>query len=238
MLIEECLPLVQGDEGIQGATLTDADGEPLVFEYGSLVTPSSEKPKAKSRNPFLQKAEPIQVHVATFQNKTDFKQSNRSRDFVAGDDEENQQQRHYIQTGSVLHEIFSTIRTVADIPEALRKLQLEGVVYDEHITSEHVSELLRKRLSHPMVAEWFSPKWTLFNECTILSIEDEHLKERRPDRVMTDGNEWIIIDFKFGSPKPEYSQQVREYMDLLESMGHRNVKGYLWYVYSNKIEEV
>ena len=238
MLIEECLPLVQGDEGIQGATLTDADGEPLVFEYGSLVTPSSEKPKAKSRNPFLQKAEPIQVHVATFQNKTDFKQSNRSRDFVAGDDEENQQQRHYIQTGSVLHEIFSTIRTVADIPEALRKLQLEGVVYDEHITSEHVSELLRKRLSHPMVAEWFSPKWTLFNECTILSIEDGHLKERRPDRVMTDGNEWIIIDFKFGSPKPEYSQQVREYMDLLESMGHRNVKGYLWYVYSNKIEEV
>jgi ATP-dependent exoDNAse (exonuclease V) beta subunit len=34
MLIEECLPLVQGDEAIQGATLTDADGEPLVFEYG------------------------------------------------------------------------------------------------------------------------------------------------------------------------------------------------------------
>ena len=157
---------------------------------------------------------------------------------MAGDDEENQQQRHYIQTGSVLHEIFSTIRTVADIPEALRKLQLEGVVYDEHITSNHVSELLRKRLSHPMVAEWFSPKWTLFNECTILSIEDGHLQERRPDRVMTDGNEWIIVDFKFGSPKPEYSLQVREYMDLLESMGHQNIKGYLWYVYSNKIEEV
>jgi hypothetical protein len=27
-------------------------------------------------------------------------------------------------------------------------------------------------------------------------------------------------------------------MDLLSSMGHQNIKGYLWYVYSNKIEEV
>ena len=238
--IEQCLPLVKDDEYIHDAQLSGINEEdkPIVFEYGSLVSPASDKTKRQSQNPFLQKAEPIQVHVATFSNKTDFKQSNRSRDFVEGDDEENQQRRNYIQTGSVLHEVFSTIRTVDDIPEALRKLQLEGVLYDEHITSERVSEMLRKRLSHPMVAKWFSPKWTLFNECTILSIEDGHLKERRPDRVMTDGNEWIIVDFKFGSPKPEYTEQVKEYMALLSTMGHQHVKGYLWYVYSNRIEEI
>ena len=238
--IEQCLPLVKDDEYIHDAQLSGINEEdkPIVFEYGSLVSPASDKTKRQSQNPFLQKAEPIQVHVATFNNKTDFKQSNRSRDFVEGDDEENQQRRNYIQTGSVLHEVFSTIRTVDDIPEALRKLQLEGVLYDEHITSERVSEMLRKRLSHPMVAKWFSPKWTLFNECTILSIEDGHLKERRPDRVMTDGNEWIIVDFKFGSPKPEYTEQVKEYMALLSTMGHQHVKGYLWYVYSNRIEEI
>ena len=238
--IEQCLPLVKDDEYIHDAQLSGINEEdkPIVFEYGSLVSPASDKTKRQSQNPFLQKAEPIQVHVATFSNKTDFKQSNRSRDFVEGDDEENQQRRNYIQTGSVLHEVFSTIRTVDDIPEALRKLQLEGVLYDEHITSERVSEMLRKRLSHPMVAKWFSPKWTLFNECTILSIEDGHLKERRPDRVMTDGNEWIIVDFKFGSPKPEYTEQVKEYMALLSTMGHQHVKGYLWYVYSNRTEEI
>ena len=238
--IEQCLPLVKDDEYIHDAQLSGINEEdkPIVFEYGSLVSPASDKTKRQSQNPFLQKAEPIQVHVATFSNKTDFKQSNRSRDFVEGDDEENQQRRNYIQTGSVLHEVFSTIRTVDDIPEALRKLQLEGVLYDEHITSERVSEMLRKRLSHPMVAKWFSPKWTLFNECTILSIEDGHLKERRPDRVMTDGSEWIIVDFKFGSPKPEYTEQVKEYMALLSTMGHQHVKGYLWYVYSNRIEEI
>ena len=238
--IEQCLPLVKDDEYIHDAQLSGINEEdkPIVFEYGSLVSPASDKTKRQSQNPFLQKAEPIQVHVATFNNKTDFKQSNRSRDFVEGDDEENQQRRNYIQTGSVLHEVLSTNRTVDDIPEALRKLQLEGVLYDEHITSERVSEMLRKRLSHPMVAKWFSPRWTLFNECTILSIEDGLLKERRPDRVMTDGNEWIIVDFKFGSPKPEYTEQVKEYMALLSTMGHQHVKGYLWYVYSNRTEEI
>ena len=67
---------------------------------------------------------------------------------------------------------------------------------------------------------------------------DGNMKERRPDRVMTDGHETHVVDFKFGSPKAEYHEQVREYMTLLSSMGMPNVKGWLWYVYNNKVEEV
>ena len=67
---------------------------------------------------------------------------------------------------------------------------------------------------------------------------------------MTDGHQWIVVDFKFGSPKPEYHDQVRRYMQLLSDMtasdksltSHlsplTSIKGYLWYVYSNLIEEV
>jgi len=88
------------------------------------------------------------------------------------------------------------------------------------------------------VADWFSPRWTLFNECTILSVENGEVREHRPDRVMTDGHQWIVVDFKFGHPKPEYHDQVRQYMRLLSSMGHTSVTGYLWFVYSNHIEEV
>ena len=98
--------------------------------------------------------------------------------------------------------------------------------------------MLRQRLEHPKVAEWFSGRWTLFNECTILSREDGEVKEHRPDRVMTDGKEWIVVDFKFGRQKNDYPKQVRNYMNLLKAMGHTEVKGYLWYVYSNIIEEV
>jgi CRISPR/Cas system-associated exonuclease Cas4 (RecB family) len=56
--------------------------------------------------------------------------------------------------------------------------------------------------------------------------------------VMKDEHETVVVDFKFGKPKPEYHDQIKGYMKLLESMGHAHVKGYLWYVYPNKIEEV
>ena len=239
-LIELCLPLVA--ESMPEAQLEGMENNEaaIVFEYGTCQTSQPELPSQKnekeSSNPFLQKSEAISVSIRTYDSKVNFRQSNRSRDFIEGEDID--QQRRYIQAGSILHEIFSTIQTEKDIPEALQRLQFEGILYDEEMTAKRITSMLRKRLSDPRVASWFSPRWTLFNECTILSVEDGEVHEHRPDRVMTDGNEWIVVDFKFGHPDPEYHTQVRRYMDLLSSMGHQNIKGYLWYVYSNKIEEV
>lgn len=246
-LIEQCLPLVVkelSDAVIEGM---EDDKATLSFTYGTPASPRSDTSRitpqasAKTKNPFLKPAEPLPVAFSYHESKVSFRQSNRSQAFIEGDDEEKAQRHRYIQAGSVLHEIFSTIRTVNDIPDALRRLQFEGVLYDEEMTAEHISMMLKKRLENPRVADWFSPRWTLFNECTILSVEDGEVKERRPDRVMTDGQEWIVVDFKFGSPKPEYHDQVREYMNLIqkmESVSSDKIHGYLWYVYSNKIEEV
>ena len=248
-LIELCLPLIV--DKLEGATLEGQEAEDtvLTFTYGnSIIEERGTKniphstfhiPHSTTTNPFLQPSEPLSVSVRTFSNKVDFRQSNRSQQFVEGDDEDSRQRHQYIQTGSILHEIFSTIRTVDDIPDALQRLQFEGVLYDEQISAERITSMLKKRLEHPRVRDWFSKRWTLFNECTILSVEDGQVKERRPDRVMTDGQEWIVVDFKFGAPKPQYHDQVREYMQLLASMNPENaVKGYLWFVYSNHIEEV
>ena len=239
-LIEMCLPLVAVD--LPDAQLDGMENNQtaIVFTLGEMASTAiptdSTSINSPSKNPFLQESQPISVSIRNYDSKVDFRQSNRSRDFTMGDDID--QQHRYIQAGSVLHEIFSTIQTEKDIPEALQRLQFEGILYDEEMTAERITTMLRKRLSDPRVASWFSSRWTLFNECTILSVENGEVKEHRPDRVMTDGNEWIVVDFKFGHPAPEYHQQVRGYMDLLSSMGHQNVKGYLWYVYSNKIEEV
>jgi ATP-dependent exoDNAse (exonuclease V) beta subunit len=244
-LIELCLPLIV--DKLEGATLEGQEAEDtvLTFTYGQDSSSSADHKSVnrkfvnrKSNNPFLQPSEPLSVSVRTFSNKVEFRQSNRSQQFVEGDDEDSRQRHQYIQTGSILHEIFSTIRTVDDIPDALQRLQFEGVLYDEQISAERITSMLRKRLEHPRVHDWFSKRWTLFNECTILSVEDGQVKERRPDRVMTDGHEWIVVDFKFGAPKPQYHDQVREYMQLLASMGHHHITGYLWYVYSNRIEEI
>lgn len=242
-LIEQCIPLLAHD--LTGSYIDGLENESatLCFSYGNLSIPNhsvADNSHAQiTQNPFLRPSEPIPVEIKTLKNKTNFKQSNRSQDFIYEADGENSRQQNYIQIGCVLHEIFSSIRTIDDIPDALSRLQFEGVLYDDQMTASHISSLLEKRLSNPQVADWFSPRWTLFNECTILSTEQGQICEHRPDRVMTDGKQWIIIDFKFGSPKAEYIHQVQKYKDLVASMHpQQSISGFLWYVYSNIIEKV
>ena len=241
MLIEQVLPLLAGKQSDAILSGIDNENDPIEFSYGTLLPKGAAEVHHKiSPNPFLQATTTVSIDIQTFDNPVSFRQSNRSKDFIIQQDEENDelQQLQYIQTGSILHQIFSTIRTSADIEGTLKQLQLEGVLYDEQVTAGKILSMLHKRLNDKRVADWFSNRWTLFNECSILSVENGEVIERRPDRVMTDGKEWVVVDFKFGSPKDEYHDQVREYMQLLADMGHTNIKGYLWFVYSNKIEEV
>ena len=92
-------------------------------------------------------------------------------------------------------------------------------------------------MSNPKAADWFTGKYKLYNECSILISNNEEAT-RRPDRVMIKDNEAIVVDYKFGKESDKYKEQVKRYMDLLVQMGYKNVKGYLWYVYKNFIEEV
>ena len=245
-LIEQCLPLVaqQMPEAILSG-MEDEKGELLFSLYSDSVGRANKDSSLSkpSDNPFLQSAEPVAVDFRYMESQVNFRQSNRSQAFIEADESDEIERLNYIQTGSVLHQVFSMIRTTDDIEDALKQLQFEGVLYDEQITPERISSMLKKRLQDPRVAEWFSPHWNLFNECTILTLENGEVKERRPDRVMTDGEKWVVVDFKFGSPKPEYYDQVREYMELIRSLStphspRSSIKGYLWFVYSNKIEEV
>ena len=243
-LIEQCLPLVAQE--MPEAILSGLEEEKGILQFSlasqarnaSSASPSSLS-SPSSKNPFLQPAASIAVDFHYTESQVNFRQSNRSQAFIEADESDEIERLNYIQTGSVLHQIFSMIRTTDDIEDALKQLQFEGVLYDEQITPERITAMLRKRLQDPRVADWFSPRWNLFNECTILTMEDGEVKERRPDRVMTDGQHWVVVDFKFGSPKPEYDDQVREYMALIKTMQpEAEVNGYLWFVYSNKMEEV
>ena len=245
-LIEKILPEVA--EQLDGSRLegTEQSNTVISFEYGVPPTPAAatpsptDKQEEKEKNVFLQKSETQHIGIETYDLKVEFKQSNKSRDFTTPEeDEETSQQNHYIQMGNVMHHVFSTIRTTADIDTALRQMELDGILYDAEITPERIKKMIDRSLQNPQVADWFSDRWTLYNECTILSMDEQgHMIDRRPDRVMSDGEEMVVVDFKFGRPNSDYHTQVREYMELLKQMGHTRISGYLWYVYQNKIEKV
>lgn len=237
-LLNACLP--EMNKQLKGSLLSEGteEGDPTVFEFGSLLKKKKEK-EAVSDNVFNGIVVKKRIPFSTFRTSVEFKQSNKSHDFIENNDAENEQ-KTYIKMGNILHNLFSKIRTTADIDGVIRQLEFDGVLYDNDITAEKMRETLAKRLQDKRVADWFSPRWTLFNECSIIFMDpvSGDMTERRPDRVITDGNEMKVIDFKFGRPRSEYDDQVRQYMKLLEAMGYANVSGFLWFVYTNEIIEV
>ena len=236
-LIEETLPRVAAN--LDGAQL-EGDGDKnavLTFRFGKRYI-GKPKEEEKSENVLKQPSKPVKVKVEVCDSKVEFRQSNKSHDFIS--DEDDEESNGYLKLGCILHNVFSTIRSSEDVDGALLQLEQDGMLYDETFSKERIVNMLRKRLTHPRVAEWFDKDNRLFNECTILYVNPTtgKVEEQRPDRVIQNEEGTTVIDFKFGSPRDSYHDQVRGYMQLLTEMGHDNVKGYLWYVYSNKIEEV
>ena len=224
---------------LPGAIIDDAgDNGPISFELGTLSTCEERVEKGKAtENPFELSPKTHKLKIETFPHPVSFRQSNKSHDFIKGEDIDPSDARRYIKVGNVLHQLFSTILTEADIEPRLKELEQAGIIYNDDITSRELQNKISCALSDEKVKNWFSPRWKLFNECTILDYDKEtgDVYEHRPDRVMTDGKEMIVVDFKFGKPRDEYHEQVQRYMRLLMRMGYKQVSGYIWYVLRNEI---
>ena len=212
--------------------------EDINFSYGELIVEEeNHEEKKESENVFMKDEKPTDIVLCANPELPEFKQSNKSRDFVEGEEAE-EQQKFYIKMGTVLHSIFSTIKTSADGESALKQLEIDGILYDDNVSNERLEKMIKQRLASPQVKDWFSDRWRVLNECSIVKYVDGKAVKFRPDRVMRDENETIVVDFKFGKPKEEHQEQVRGYMNLLREMGYQNITGYLWYVYPNKVVEV
>ena len=236
------LALRQVSEQLQGSSLSFPDdiGSEIHFEYGTLAPETHEKEHVVADNPFLIKPDKHIVSIATYPQAATFKQSNKSIEFVKGEDVDPSDRTRYIKIGNVLHQLFSTIYTTADIPTRLNELEQQGIIYNDEITSAQLRTRIEDVITNPQVQEWFSKRWQLYNECTILEYNKDtnEMEEHRPDRVMTDGKEFVVVDFKFGKEREEYKKQVQQYMEILIRMGHKKVSGYLWYVVKNNVVEV
>ena len=224
---------------LPGAKIDDAgDKEAVSFDFGTLLDCGQRIDKEKStENPFELTPKTHKLKIETFPHPVSFRQSNKSHDFINGEDIDPSDANRYIKVGNILHQLFSTILTEDDIEPRLKELEQEGVIYNDEVTSRELQNKIANALMNVKVKDWFSSRWKLFNECTILDYDKESgdIHEHRPDRVMTDGKDIIVVDFKFGKPREEYHEQVQRYMTLLMRMGYEKVSGYIWYVLRNEI---
>lgn len=218
--------------------VSEGSDEPIVYEYGEICI-SGDKKKSDTTNRLVAVPEAVNVKIESLETEIDFKQSNRSADFIRGDEDEEENLRsQYIRQGQLLHTLFASIDTREDLPSAIERLLFEGVIESAE-KAEEIRKVAERALSLDEVKDWYSGEWTLYNECSIIYNDEQgKMQTRRPDRVMMKDDEVVVVDFKFGKKKPEYSTQVREYMFLLSEMGYTDIKGYIWYVYSGELENV
>lgn len=136
--------------------------------------------------------------------------------------------------GIVLHDILSSV----DCPEDLERSIADAITSGELPIQmkESVQNQLSSLIDSVSDRHWFDGNYTSLKE---VSIIDSNGDIYRPDRVLIDESNAIIIDYKFGEQKyHSYQTQVRCYMHLLSSMGFNSVKGYIWYALLGEIVEV
>jgi len=218
------------------------DAERLMYEFGTLC-PSSriyEQSKLETVNRLVQKPVRRQVQMNSVQHDIEFRQSNRSADFMNQiNPMQHSSNLHFINRGQLLHTLFSEIVTIHDVDAAIDRLIFEGVI-DSVQTEKEIRELTRHAFSLSQVKDWYDGSWQLFNERDIIWNENGKLNTRRPDRVMVRGKEVVVVDLKFGKPQKKYHKQIQEYISLLARIGYSEecIRGYLWYVDKDYIESV
>jgi ATP-dependent exoDNAse (exonuclease V) beta subunit len=209
------------------------DAESLHYETG-LLEGSGKITDKKQDNLLKQKPIPYFVDFVSeaFQaEKSIFKQSNRSRDFVNPD---SPSKAKYVEYGNIMHALFSGIYTLDDVEKSTDKLISEGLILPSE-KDEYMSKV-QSGIRNSGVEEWFSGKYKVYPEFSVIVKENGEITTKRPDRVLLSDEATIIVDYKFGEPHRSHEKQVQEYVALLQEMNYPNVKGYVWYVEKNRLE--
>jgi len=194
------------------------DSENRIFMYGEI-------PMNKSG--VSDKKKPISSKYYVSQTMESLKLKLHGENYFSS---ESQAIRKRINYGKLMHEVFEGINTLDDIPDAVRKLVLEGKLAEEE--SDGLGKSIINMISEPQVADWFKADNKVLKEAGILLPEGI---TRRPDRVIFSNGKATIIDFKFGEENSHYKKQVDQYRNLLLDMGYKEIDAFIWYVDKNKI---
>ncbi|MGN0202055.1 MAG: UvrD-helicase domain-containing protein [Candidatus Cryptobacteroides sp.] len=132
--------------------------------------------------------------------------------------------------GTVMHSILSKVVLRSDLGQAVRQAVLAGDLAQE--SQDECFRKLNDAISfHP---EWFdSVCGRVLSEVPLIDTDGEIY---RPDRVIVNGDEVTVIDYKFGEKNPRYRRQVEKYAGIFRRMGYREVRSYIWYVASDTVE--
>lgn len=200
------------------------------------------------KEPLYTKENPKQIPISSGFNgaKLRYSQTKQAEDYIKAMLEAKTQTLTPRMKGIILHNLLSNIILINDVQKALEISMTKGEISQEN--REFFENIINDMLLLKEAKDWFSDKYEVFNELDIVLKADGNITTKRPDRLMIDkANGVIIVDYKFASSKTNlnlYSNQISDYKYLISNMGYTNIKSYLWFVnfdnqeFSSEIIEV
>lgn len=140
---------------------------------------------------------------------------------------------NFRERGMVYHDILSRVEYPDELDKAVATSVAQGLISAGE--AKAVQDFLGRRIaSHSEFFPERSSGTRVMMEQTLIAPDGTM---HRPDRIImgADGSV-VIVDFKFGTFRPEYDRQVEEYRELFLNMGYTCVKAHLWFVYQNKLQ--
>lgn len=125
--------------------------------------------------------------------------------------------------GNQLHLLLSEVEVASEIESKLNEL-----IDDGEIAFENREQILSetKNVFDKYLTELYSSHTRVLSEKNILFSGE---KNSRPDKILIEGKNAIVLDFKTGVPRKSHEKQITHYAQLLLSMGYENVRKGLLY---------
>ncbi len=137
--------------------------------------------------------------------------------------------------GNYIHRLLYLMDKKGDLEYAFHQLSTQESIDINSPTALKIKQetieiwdLMEKNL-------WTSTNYKVEKE---IDLCDKEGVLHRPDRVLINGDEIIIIDFKTGSPNKKHHAQLGLYCTLFKDMGYKKVNGYLLYTKTKSTEKL
>jgi ATP-dependent helicase/nuclease subunit A len=131
--------------------------------------------------------------------------------------------------GILIHRLLSEIKQPRDLQKVLDNAFVTGEIEEDE--KQELQQQLMEIFEIDAVKKWFSPRCRVFAESSIITGDGI----LRPDRVLIDNENVVIIDFKTGEAAPRHLEQINTYKKAIEAMGYTRVEAYLFYLETKTI---
>ena len=134
-------------------------------------------------------------------------------------------QKEAIEKGNLIHNIMSEVKTKTDIEFVIENFIQSNIITCDQATI--LKELVIKIVTHKDLQAYFTSDIRIYNERDIISKTGAIY---RPDRLVINNNQVIIIDYKTGKENPKHINQLIEYENILLEMNLKTIKKILVYI--------